>query len=419
MDPRQRGIAHVNIFWCLVPIVLFFGAVGYAYVKHTEADENKVAMLAAKVKEGHANKVRVERENQLDSLTETLGNPGAYSAPMVAIANYTPPNQWTTVKKLRDVFAEFKLAMAIPGSLNKLDDVLGAARQTLTAKNDSVGTLAKSVADVRGQRDAAQRSVTDTQNTLNAKIGELEGNVQAEQRRIDSTIATQSRETQDLRDKVTTANAARETAIKDSQAKLAAKAVELRNLHAAAQRRADLVKLINSPDEADGVVTGSSPTTGFAWIGIGAKDGVKGGMTFRFLEPVKGGTFKAKGHGVVIEVKHDQAKVKVTSLLNDKNPIVRNDIVTNELFTPGLSRNVYLLGRFSTPLSKPEIKKILEKMGHTVLAKMSPSVDLVVVGRENVGEEVTPLAETDAYKQAAGWDIEIAPLYKIRDFLKL
>ena len=84
-----------------------------------------------------------------------------------------------------------------------------------------------------------------------------------------------------------------------------------------------------------------------------------------------------------------------------------------------LSRNVFLLGRFSTPLSKPEIKKILEKMGHNVLTNMSPSVDLVIVGREPVGEDVTPLADTDEYKKAASWDIEIAPLFKVRDFLKL
>ena len=41
MDRRQSGVAHVNIFWAIVPMVLMLGAAFYGYTGHTEADKFK------------------------------------------------------------------------------------------------------------------------------------------------------------------------------------------------------------------------------------------------------------------------------------------------------------------------------------------------------------------------------------------
>nr|HMQ23696.1 BRCT domain-containing protein [Planctomycetota bacterium] len=126
-----------------------------------------------------------------------------------------------------------------------------------------------------------------------------------------------------------------------------------------------------------------------------------------------------KGHGVVTLVERDRAQIRVLGLVNPLNPVVRNDFIANDLYSKDVKRNVYLVGRFVAPLSKPEIKRILEDMGNKVLDKMSPQVDLVIVGREELGEDATPIAETEDFLNATRWNIEVASINKIRDFLRL
>ena len=76
----------------------------------------------------------------------------------------------------------------------------------------------------------------------------------------------------------------------------------------------------------------------------------------------------------------------------------------------GGNRCVYLLGRFSAPLSKPELAHSLTSRGHSVVDSMTPDVDLVVVGTDPVSEDgsrFVPVRELPEYSVATARGVEI------------
>lgn len=422
MHPRQRGVAHVNIFWSLIPFVLMIGAIAYGYMKHVEADENMIARRQAEQQRDLFEFERNERNTQLRQLTAVLGNAGPFpvTSPDAAdFPEYKGPTDYTTPEKLRNAFATFNGKFNNPSSLGTLDEVLSSAATVLNARMSTVTRLEKELGDTRGERDTTRDSLNTVRNDMQTKVDGLETNLQSERAKLDRQVAEFSTQLAESRQKTREAVASKEAAVKDANEKLAGKDKEILGLTAANLAKAERLKLINSPHEPDGRVLSSSPITNTAWIDIGAKDLVKVGLTFRVVEPVKNGSYRVKGSAYVADVENDRAKIKVTSLVNPLNPVVQNDRVTNDLYSPNLKRHVYLLGRFATPYTKGEVRRILENMGNIVHDRMNPSVDLLIMGRQPIGEDATKLEDTDQYKMAIDHRIEIATLTKIRDFLKL
>ena len=78
--------------------------------------------------------------------------------------------------------------------------------------------------------------------------------------------------------------------------------------------------------------------------------------------------------------------------------------------SPRANRCVYLLGRFSSPLNKPELAQSLASRGHTVVNSMTPGVDLVVVGTDPVSEDgsrFVPVRDLPEYSVAVARGVEI------------
>lgn len=419
MHHRQRGVAHVNIFWCLVPLVLMIGGAGYGYMKHVEADENLQARAEADAKADLFKFKMDERELQLEALTEVLGNAGQWKEPRVPRDDYKSPTNYTTPEKLKLSFTAFAGQLNIPASLKNLSEVLGSAQTELKKHTDQIGALEKQLQDTRAERDTARGTIDSVKTDLNGKISGLEANLAAARTTTDRQVADYSAQLQDAREKTRSANQAREAAAKAANEQISKRDDRILSLKAANTAKENKLKLINSPQEPDGKILSSSEATRTAWVNLGSKDNVKVGLTFRILTPTRTG-YALKGHGYVTDVENDRAKIRITNLLNRLNPVVRNDLVANDLYSPSLKRDIYLLGRFGTPYSKGEVTRILETMGNKVHTEMSPSIDLVIVGREPVGgEDVVKLADTEEYRKAAEWNIEFAQLNKIRDFLKL
>ena len=86
------------------------------------------------------------------------------------------------------------------------------------------------------------------------------------------------------------------------------------------------------------------------------------------------------------------------------------------------SRTVYLLGRFSGPLSRPELAHSLTSRGHMVVNSMTPGVDLVVVGSDPVSEDATrlvPVRDLPEYSVATARGIEILDRKAVVDRFQL
>ena len=420
MNPRERGVAHVNIFWSLVPMVLMLGAAGYGYMKHVEADEAVTARAEATAVAKKAKAVLEHREAQLKELTAKLGNADKYKEPVVAIEDYTSPSSYTTPESLQRVFDTLKGKLGLPSSLDTLDSVVNMAGVELQARQTEVANLTKQLGEARTALATAQGATDSVRSDLTGQISTAQATIAAERTKLDNQVRTGTEQIEEANKKTREAIAQKEAISAASNQAIAKLADEKMQLNASLENALGKVRLINSPSEPDGRIISSSTSTDLAWINIGGRDMVKAGMNFRILGRVKSKSgYQLKGHGVVTLVERDRAQIRVTDLVNPLNYVVAGDSIANDLYSKKLKRNIYLIGRFVTPLSKPEITRILEDMGNKVVSKMSPQVDLVIVGREPVGEDVTPIAEMPEFINASKWNAEIATLNKIRDFLKL
>jgi hypothetical protein len=80
------------------------------------------------------------------------------------------------------------------------------------------------------------------------------------------------------------------------------------------------------------------------------------------------------------------------------------------------------MGRFSYPYNKPQLEMLLKNLGNTLVNKMGPGVDTVILGDDAVneaGDGFTSVTDSAEYKLANELGVEFAPLRKIRDLLKL
>ena len=163
----------------------------------------------------------------------------------------------------------------------------------------------------------------------------------------------------------------------------------------------------------------SSQATGLAWINLGTRDMLPLGTSFEVVKPLTG---EVKATAVVRRVEQTRAEVLISNLKDRYDPVMAGDEIRNDLYSVSMRHNVYLMGRFSHPLTKPVVAALLADLGNNVVDKLGPGVDLIIVGGDLVNEEgsgFTPITESEEYKLAQNLRIEMAPLSKVRQYLKL
>jgi hypothetical protein len=78
------------------------------------------------------------------------------------------------------------------------------------------------------------------------------------------------------------------------------------------------------------------------------------------------------------------------------------------------------MGRFITPHTKEEVKRLMAEIGNEVVDGISPKVDLILLGKGELAEGGVEQAitETDEYKAALNLSIEMVPVSKVADLLR-
>lgn len=422
MHTRERGAAHVNIFFFLIVLVLFLGAVGFGYTQMSDKNAALEAKIAAEEALARERNERQLYELYKDDVTALLAETGTYERPDFKFEGPQPrPIENATLPaKVRTLVKQFAAETGVPETLSKgLSSLLAAIKTTIDAKDKRIRDLEALTAKLTADKNAAEAAVAEANRqkstevaSLNQKHGELRQYIDSEYRKKENRIRGLQAE---IAKRIEELNSERE---KHAQDVLALRK-ELNLLKARIDAQANLTKLINPPQEPDGAVISSSQAAGRAWINLGRKDMLPRGISFRISSPDDD---RVKAHGIVVRVEADRAEIRITGLRDRLDPVVKGDLVRNDLYSPHVRRNVYLLGRFTPPLTKPVVKTILESYGNRVHDKIGPGVDLVIVGADTVNEEgdgFTPVTEHEDYKQALFLGIEIATLNKVRDFLRV
>jgi len=437
MQNRERGAAHINIYYFLVLMVLFLGSLWFGYVVLTQNNQLERDRVAAKQSEAQARANLNLYTEYVREITAVLGESGEYTSSknlsLVVTApdgseqtfNPIPIAKATLPDSLNQRVSAFSRRLQIPGAISTpISSLFGAVTELV----DSLRT-AKTTADARADTATTAKSQADTAFAASSQT--QQSNLAAANTRFASQLAISNQENQ--------RQVRRNTDQNNEIRRLGDDMNRMRNEHQVAVTKLEkdrnllqltnehlisLTRLINPPDSPDGGIISASMSARVAFIDVGRKDMLPLGTVFKITAPRVDGKSdgKIKALGTVVEVMQDRAKLKVFNVRDRYDPVVRGDIVVNELYSPHVKRNIALIGRFSYPYPKPEVKRLLERLGNRVLDKVGIDVDLVIVGNDTInesGDGLDSITTTAEYKFAENQRIEIITLNKIRQLLKL
>lgn len=423
MHQRQSGAAHVPMMFFLILLVMFLGALGFGYVTLTRNSE-----LEKKIADVERNAAVLRNqallvEHYIEDVGNVLGKPGKYTGREASRSLYGDATlDYPLVVnpgEIKQVMAD-ACARAGVSTASGIENVLGAMVT-------HVSQLQQRTKDIEAERD---RALTE-KSALETKFAEATAS-------HSQTANTYRQDLDQVRAEFTNANAERTRTINMLQENLKNKADELntlreetlatekglrkeidkRNIQVSAMVARDALR--NPPDVADGKVIAAQTGVPRAFINLGRKDLLTPGTVFRIKNPQ---SKDVKGTATVTRVEEERAEIELSDLVDPIGDSVRaGDLLYNELFTPGVTRTIYLLGRFSAPYNKPELTQLLRRLGNKVVDKMAPGVDTVILGNDplnEAGDGFVSVQESDEFKLASDLRVEFVYLRQIRDLIKL
>lgn len=426
MQTRQSGAAHVPIMFFLILLVMFLGALAYAYVT-TDANTNlrtDNATLRAELKTNKGQSLLLR--HYVEDLGAVIGLPGKYTGKPEAsaevyenssldgVAGVVDPKE---LKQRLDAFGNnlglaatrgiedlFAAVVNQKASLDKrITDVSTERDVALAAKNAtdskfSEATTAHTSASLEMRKTLEQtRADFDSGKTeLQNRIGLLQQNVRDRDKQLGDEKETHTTERKDLQGQI---------------GKL--------QMHNTALVDKDKMRV--PPTVADGSILVAKSGLASAFISLGKKDMLQPGTIFQIKNL---NNDAVKGYATVTRVEAERAEVTLSGLVDAiGDPVRDGDQLFNELYSPGASskRTIFLLGRFSYPHHKPQLELLLENLGNTVVSKMGPGVDTVILGDDAIneaGDGFSKVEESEEYKAATMLGVEFVPMLKIRDIVK-
>lgn len=431
MHTRQRGAAHINIFYFLIILVMFFGVLGFGYLQLTKNTDLEGQLAAANAAQSRLTVDNLLLTHYMEDISAAINLSGQYGGRnLVVYDNGLPPEDpnyyiatlpvegVADLNQIQVLLQQFAARVSVPEAtglpefLNRIGTAYDALNQRLSDGEAQRQQLVdeKSTADTSFTQAAA--SAAQRERDLNSQMTTVRDDLQGQ---IDQQANLMTGLTQNVQ--------AARAELSDEQESHSADVRRLSDEKNVVQAQNDATRqrlsLINAPQAPDGRVITASQELGFAWINLGRKDMLQSGTVFRITEP--GNPSSVKALATVTRVQDAQSEVAITNLVDAFDPVTPGDLISNDLYSPNVRRNIYLLGRFGHPYSKSDVKDLLERLGNTVVDSLQPGVDLVVVGNNLIDEETGTmilLDETPEYRLVQDLSIEVAPLNRIRDFLQ-
>ena len=424
MHLRERGAAHINIFWFVIALVLFLGALAFGYLMSTERNEFE-KRVGDKQSEIDRLKGDVQIRNQLIAeIKKILPETGEFKGSNWEAQGTVTPEPLQNVpspEKIRKSMTDFAAVAGVTAAqAAQLDTLLIGTRSELekaranaeNADKERATALAES-SQLRQAQEAASTAAKTAAQEATQKSEAVRAFFEEEFKKRDTDLTSLRSAVERRQEELNRANTEHTAALLKSTKE---KDTLLAQNNAMMARQ----RMTNAPDQADGRVISSSQVAGRAYIDLGRKDMLPVGTVFKITAP---GKTETKAMGRVTKIEQNRAEIEVTDLKDRYDPVVQNDQIYNALYTPGVKRNIVLLGRFSYPLRKDDVKRLLEQLGNRVVDKVAPGVDMAIIGSDTItagSDGFTDIAETDEYKALLSLGgVEIVPLNKVREFLRV
>ena len=423
MHNRQTGAAHVPIMFFLILLVMFLGALGFAWVQQTNNSD-----LAKKRDEARAESQELRAKDILvahyvEDLGKVIGKPGKYVGrdgssalygdSVLDYAGLMNPKELQQV--LDDATTNAKVSATSP-----LENLLGSlitkhnppdprAKDGMLPKDkalaDKLSGDSRFVTVENEAKDAASENATN----LEQARADFEAAKSERDRRIAGLLENLNAKV----DELTTTKEVAQAREKDLKGQIGLLKTQLSAL-------SERMAMHQPPNVADGKVLVAKNGIPTAFINLGRKDLLQPGTVFR-VKSASGGA--VKGYCEVTRIEDERAEVRLYSFSDPvANYATEGDLLFNDLYTPRVTRTIYLMGRFGAPYGKEQLTNLLRRLGNRVVSKMGPGVDLVVLGNNPIneaGDDFADVQESPEFKMANELRVEFTYLAKIADLVKL
>ncbi len=413
-NPRL-GAAGVSIVWMVSVIVLFFVALGVAFVASDEAAQNREALVQADQAVIDAKAEAKRDRDKFVALSEVIGfdTGGGGGGPVL-----------TDVKLVEAGLAGLKSSFPDmdDGTVKTIEDafpkVIEAYNNVLTKNRTLVADAARLQSEV-SSRDSQLSSMASTKDS---EIEDLRSQLTDQKQSSDDRIAVLENERNDLSGQV-----------KDKDQKVKAeqgKYEDLERRAREAKQRAEArmneqgkaLAFLKEPEAADGEILAVSTDGTLGWINLGNKNRLARGTKFRVVRGTPGSKHE-KARAEVLHVQDDMAQVMFYEIKDAFAPPTAGDVIYNPIYDPKSERFAMLLGRFSGTWNKGELSALLAELNITVQDNLDKTTDYVIVGGElYTDEDGEPLeeplqaSELPAYKDAVASGVQVVTLKDIREY---
>tara|TARA_R110002072_G_scaffold269079_11_gene428360 strand:- start:16544 stop:17815 length:1272 start_codon:yes stop_codon:yes gene_type:complete len=423
MHNRQTGAAHVPIMFFLILLVMFLGALGFAYVQQTRNAEVLKARDTAIEEANVLKQKELLITHYIEDIGKVVNKPGKYlgrdnSANLYKGAVLTYDGV-INPKDLEQVMTEASTNAGVSAA-SGLDNLLGSMIAKINTQEQRIKDVAiekdKALADKESGDSRfttvstqAQTTASETSTNLDQAVADFESAKSDRDRRI---TALQN----NLKSKVDELTTHKEEALAREKALNGRIGLLQTQLSAMSEKMA----MRQPPNVADGKVLVAKNGIPTAFINLGRKDLLQPGTVFR-IKSANGG--EVKGYCEVTRIEDERAEVR---LYNFSDPVANyateGDLIFNDLYTPRVTRTMYLMGRFSAPYQKEQLTNLLRRLGNRVVTKMGPGVDTVLLGNNPVneaGDGFATVQDSPEFKLANELRVEFTYLSKIADLIKL
>ncbi|HEX6813917.1 MAG TPA: hypothetical protein VF384_20005 [Planctomycetota bacterium] len=422
MHYRQSGATTVPMMFFIMLLLLFIGALVFAYNTVTENGKLAKELVDARDEARTLKNKNQLAEHYIEDIGKVIGKLGKYpgrSGFDYSGAALDSPQLMnpTEVKKLLE---DSCTAAGISAASSSLENALGAMISSVNASKTRVTETETERDKVLAEKTAIDQEFQKATADASTKANEFARNLDQARSDFETAKSQKDANAASLTQAVTAKNdelaAAREEAAKKE--KELRGEITKRDIRLSAMTERD--RLRNPPDVADGkvIVARNGVPTGF--INLGRKDLLQPGTMFHIKNP---NSQAVKGYATVTRVEEERAEVALTNFVDPIGDFAREgDQIYNPLFTPRMTRTIYLMGRFTAPYNKEQLTLLLKRLGNRVVDKMAPGVDTVVLGNDPVNEAqdgFTSVKDSEEYKEAHRLNVEFTYLNIIRDLIKL
>ena len=417
----QSGATTVPMAFFLILLLLFLGALGFAYSTVTKNGElTKERDTLRDDAKTMRNKMQLV-DHYIEDLGKVVGKLSKYPGRQgvdYGTATLDSPSVMNPAE-IRKLMDDSCTAAGV-SIASSLENVFGAMIASVNFSTQRVTEMEAERAKALTEKSAVDAEFQKATTEASTKAAEWARNL--DQARSDFNAQLQSKDannaslTESVKAKNDELTTAREEAAK--REKDMRNEISKRDIRLSAMTERDRMR--NLPDVADGKIIVARNGVSMGFINLGRKDLLQPGTMFHVKNP---NNPAVKGYAEVTRVEEDRAEVALSNFVDPVGDFAREgDLIYNPIFTPRMTRTIYLMGRFTAPYNKEQLTLLLKRLGNRVVGKMAPGVDTVVLGNDPVneaGDGFTAVKDSEEYKEAHRLNVEFTYLNIIRDLIKL